>query len=159
MQGDSEMEAKVGEPAPDFELPAHTGEKIRLSSLRGKRVVLYFYPRAMTPGCTREAETFNAHLDRITELNAVVLGISTDSVNANRRFAEKYGLRFELLSDERGEVAKKYGVLRTRLSKRPSAERVTFIIDENGVIREIIRGVKAEEHPIKAIEALKKITS
>lgn len=143
-----------GEPAPDFVLPSTTGDTIKLSEMKGRKIILYFYPRAMTPGCTREAEEFNKHLEEFERLGVQVLGVSTDSVERNRRFAEKYGLKFPLLSDVDGSVAKAYGVLKEG-AKKPSAQRVTFVIDENGVIRKIIKGVKAEEHPTLALEAVK----
>ncbi|GAB6148407.1 peroxiredoxin [Stetteria hydrogenophila] len=143
--------------APDFELPAHDGSTVRLSSLRGRVVVLYFYPRAMTPGCTRETARFNELLGEFEKLGAAVLGVSTDPVDRNARFASKLGVKFKLLSDVNGEVAGKYGVLREgRGGVR--AERVTFIIDGNGVIREVIRGVRpAEKHADLALEAVKKL--
>jgi len=145
-----------GEAAPDFELPSHTGEKIRLSNLKGHYVVLYFYPRAMTPGCTREAEVFNKHLDDFEKLNVIVLGVSTDSVERNRKFAEKHNLRFKLLSDTEGKVAQLYGVLRKGTS-RPSAERVTFVIDPQGTVRAVIKGVRAEEHPLRALDVIREL--
>ena len=144
----------LGEHAPDFEAVAHTGERVRLSGYRGKIVVLYFFPRAMTPGCTREGIRFNELLDEFEKLNTVVLGISTDSPERQRKFAEKHGFRFLLLSDPDGSIAKLYGVLK-KGTKKPSAERTTFIIDGNGIIREILRGIRpAERH---ADEALKRV--
>ncbi len=146
-----------GTPAPDFELPSHTGEKVRLSSLRGRIVILYFYPRAMTPGCTRETVRFNELRGEFQELGAVVLGVSTDPVERNERFAEKHGVGFPLLSDPEGRVARLYGVLREGRS-RPRAERVTFIIDEEGVIREVLRNIRpAEKHADLALEAVRRL--
>ncbi len=146
-----------GEPAPDFELEAHDGTRVRLSSLRGKIVVLYFYPRAMTSGCTREAARFNELLDKFEYVGAVVLGVSTDPVDKLKRFAEKLGLRFKLLSDPEGEVAEKYGVLRKN-AKRPTAERVTFIINPDGVVTAILRNIRpAEKHADKALEEVRRL--
>lgn len=147
----------VGSPAPDFELKAHDGSTIKLSNLKGKIVVLYFYPRAMTPGCTREAERFNELFEEFEKLGAVVLGVSTDPVDKNARFASKLGLKFKLLSDVDGSVSMKYGVLR-QTAKSLSAERVTFIIDKDGVIKEILKGIRpAEKHADLALEAVKRI--
>ncbi len=150
---------EVGARAPSFEAVTHTGEKIRVpDDFKGRIVVLYFYPRAMTPGCTREGVRFNELLDEFEKLGAVVLGISTDSVEANRRFAEKMGFRFKLLSDPEGRIAEAYGVLRRGRGSRPSAERVTFIIDGNGVIRAILKNIRpAEKHADIALEEVKKI--
>ena len=147
---------KPGSRAPDFELTAHDGSKVRLSELRGRPVVLYFYPRAMTPGCTRETVRFNELLPEFEKLGVVVLGVSTDPVDRNARFAEKHGVKFKLLSDVEGKVAEAYGVLRR--GKQLSAERVTFIIDSDGVVREVIMGVRpAEKHAELALEAVGKL--
>ena len=144
-----------GSVAPDFEAVAHTGERVRLSQYRGRIVVLYFYPRAMTPGCTRETVRFNELLDEFEKLGAVVLGISTDPPERNKRFAEKHGVRFLLLSDPEGEVARAYGVLR---ENGKSAERVTFIIDKDGVIRAVLRNIRpAEKHADLALEEVRKL--
>lgn len=144
----------VGEPAPDFEVLAHTGERVRLSSLRGKTVVLYFYPKAMTSGCTREGQRFNELLEEFERRGAVVLGISTDSVESNRKFAELQGFRFKLLCDVERSVSKSYGVL----SESGTAERVTFVIDGNGIIRKILRNIRpAERHADEALAAVKEI--
>jgi len=154
------LPVEAGSRAPGFEALAHTGEKVRVpDDFKGRIVVLYFYPRAMTPGCTREGVRFNELLDEFERLGAVVLGISTDSVEDNRRFAEKMGFRFKLLSDPEGRVASLYGVLRrSRRSSRPAAERVTFIIDGEGVVRAVLRNVRpAEKHADLALEEVKKI--
>ena len=149
----------VGEPAPDFEAVTHTGERFRLSSLRGRIVVLYFYPRAMTSGCTREAQRFNELLEEFEKLGAVVVGVSTDPPERNRRFAEKLGLRFTLVSDPEGEVARLYGVLKEG-TKRPSAKRVTFVIDAEGVVRERLENIRpAEKHADLALEAVRRLAS
>ncbi len=146
-----------GEKAPDFEAPSTDGTTFRLSSLRGRIVVLYFYPRAMTSGCTREAQRFNELIEEFNKHNAVVIGVSTDPIERNKRFAERLGLRFTLLSDETGDIARMYGVLRPG-ARRVSAQRVTFIIDENGVIRNVIKGVKpAEKHADKALQAVREL--
>ncbi len=153
------MPLEEGSRAPDFELPDHEGRPFRLSEAlaRLKALVLYFYPRAMTPGCTREALRFNEILDEIRALGADVVGVSTDSVQAIKRFREKYGLRFTLLSDREGKVAEAYGVLK-RGTRRPSAERVTFLIDASGVVRAVIKGVRpAEKHADLALERLRDI--
>ena len=144
-----------GVEAPDFEATAHTGEKVRLSDFRGKIVVLYFYPRAMTPGCTREGIRFNQLADEFEKHGAVILGISTDPPERNKRFAEKHGVRFLLLSDPEGEIARAYGVLRPN---GKSAERVTFIIDKDGVIRAVLRNIRpAEKHADLALEEVRRL--
>lgn len=148
---------EAGSPAPDFELPSHDDGSVKLSSLRGRPVVLYFYPRAMTSGCTREAVRFNELIDEFERMGAVVLGVSTDPIEKNARFAKKLGLKFKLLSDVDGNVAREYGVLR-RGSRSLSAERVTFVIDEDGIVREVIKGVRpAEKHAELALEAVRKM--
>ncbi len=149
---------EVGARAPSFEAVAHTGERVRVpDDFKGRIVVLYFYPRAMTPGCTREGVRFNELLDEFERRGAVVLGISTDTVEENRRFAEKMRFGFKLLSDPEGRVAEMYGVLR-RGGSRPSAERVTFVIDGGGVVRAILRNIRpAEKHADLALEEVKKL--
>ncbi len=137
--------------APDFQLTDQSGRPVRLSELGGRVVVLYFYPRAGAPGCTREAQKFNELLDEFESLGAVVIGVSTDGQKALASFAERLGLRFRLLSDEDGEVARAYGVLK-RGTKRPSAERVTFVIDRDGRAVKTLRNVRPA--PRYADEAL-----
>jgi peroxiredoxin Q/BCP len=111
----------------------------------------------MTSGCTREAMRFNELIGEFEKLGAIVLGVSTDPVEKNARFAAKLGLKFKLLSDVNGSVAKKYGVLRSG-GRSLSAERVTFVIDGDGVVREVIRGVRpAEKHADLALESVRRI--
>ncbi len=149
---------KEGDLAPDFELPAHDGSTVRLSDLRGRIVVLYFYPRAMTSGCTREAQRFNELLEEFEKYNAVVLGVSNDPLDKVKRFAEKLGLKFKLLSDAENKVIEKYGVIRRRGDK-VSANRVTFIISPDGVIAKILRNIRpAEKHADLALEEVKKLS-
>ncbi len=145
--------------APDFELSAHDGSTVKLSGLRGKIIVLYFYPRAMTSGCTREAQRFNELLDEFEKHGAIVLGVSNDPIDRVKRFAEKLGLRFKLLSDPDNKVIEKYGVLRRR-GDRVSANRVTFIITRDGRIAKILRNIRpAEKHADLALEEVKKLSS
>ncbi len=150
---------KEGDPAPDFELPAHDGSMVRLSDFKGKIVVLYFYPRAMTSGCTREAQRFNELLEEFEKNGAVVLGVSNDPVDKIKRFADKLGLKFKLLSDAENKVIEEYGVLRRRGDK-VSANRVTFIISPDGRIVKILKNIRpAEKHADLALEEVKKLRS
>lgn len=142
---------KEGDYAPDFRLKAHDGGEASLSGLRGRWVVLYFFPKAFTPGCSAETDSFSRLWNEFSRINVVVLGISRDSVETLRRFADKYGVAFKLLSDSDGSVAKAYGVLRmSRL-----ADRVTFIIGPDGRVAKVIKGVRPNEHPVKALEYVK----
>ncbi len=147
-----------GSPAPDFEAKAHTGESVRLSDYRGRIVVLYFYPRAMTPGCTREGVRFNELYEEFQKYGAVILGVSTDPVEKNRKFAEKHGFKFPLLSDEDGAIAEKYGVLESRSSGNIAARRTTFVIDRDGVIRRVLSNIRpAEKHADMALDEVRKL--
>ncbi|WPD19383.1 thioredoxin-dependent thiol peroxidase [Thermaerobacter composti] len=148
---------KVGDVAPDFALVDHRGETVRLSDFRGRKVVLYFYPKDDTPGCTREACRFRDDYQRLQEAGAVVLGVSPDPVESHVKFREKYGLPFPLLSDPDHQVAERYGVWKEkRMFGRTywGIDRTTFVIDEEGRIVKVIRGVKPEEHPQRALKAL-----
>lgn len=139
--------------APDFKLISHDGTEVRLSELRGRYVVLYFYPKAFTSGCTLETQEFSKLWDDFERMGVIVLGISTDSPETQRRFAEKYGVRFKLLSDRGGDVARLYGVLRPT----GSAERVTFIVDPEGKVVRVIRNVRPDEHPRIAMNYLRQV--
>lgn len=150
---------KEGDIAPDFELPAHDEGLVKLSDFKGKIVVLYFYPRAMTSGCTREARRFNELLEEFERYGAIILGVSNDPVDKIKRFAEKLGLRFKLLSDAGSKVIEEYGVLRRR-GDRVSANRVTFIITREGRIARILKNIRpAEKHADLALEEVKKLSS
>jgi peroxiredoxin Q/BCP len=139
-----------GRLAPDFELPAQGGGSVRLSDFRGKRhVVLYFYPKDDTPGCTREACDFRDAYVELTGRDVAILGVSKDDVDSHERFAKKYGLPFTLLSDADGDVSERYGVWKDRkLYGRASRgiERTTFLVDKQGVVRRIFPRVKVEGH-------------
>jgi peroxiredoxin Q/BCP len=151
----------VGDEAPDFELEDQHGRRIRLSDFRGKRrVVLYFYPRDDTPGCTKEACGFRDVQPQLEERNAVVLGVSADTVESHRRFAEKYGLRFHLLSDPDKTVIKQYGVYKEKTMygrQYWGVERTTFIIDENGKIVGVYRAVRVDGHSQQVLGSLQHI--
>ena len=147
----------IGDKAPDFQAPAHDGSTFRLSDQKGRITVLYFYPRAMTPGCTREGVRFNELYEEFKRLGAEIYGVSTDSPNTNKRFAEKHGFRFKLLSDRDGEIARLYGVLK-KGTKRPSAQRVTFIIAPDLTIAAILKNIRpAERHADEALSAVRRL--
>lgn len=148
----------VGDKAPDFTLPANDGKTISLSSLKGKNVVLYFYPKDDTPGCTIEAKDFRDHIKDFTTANTEILGASKDSVKSHEKFREKFCLPFPLLSDETGKLCEDYGVwgqksLYGKLFM--GIERATFLIDKGGVIRNIWRKVKVDGHVKEVLNAAK----
>ena len=140
-----------GKPAPDFELLSDEGEKVRLSSFRGKPVVLYFYPRDDTPGCTRQACGIRDSYDAFAERGAVVLGVSTDTQAAHVRFKARYGLPFTLLADPDQQTGDLYGV---RKEHGRSFERSTFVIDADGTVRKIMRRVNPDRHADLVLAAL-----
>jgi thioredoxin-dependent peroxiredoxin len=140
---------ETGQTAPDFELPDQDGEPVRLSDLRGQRVVLYFYPKADTPGCTTQACGIRDHQADYDAAGATVLGVSPDSVADVKRFHDKQGLTFRLLADADHAVAEAYGVWAEKSMYGKTYmgnERTTFVIDEDGVVREVLRKVKPAEH-------------
>ena len=143
---------QAGDPVPDLELETTAGN-IRLSQLRGRKVVLYFFPKAFTTGCTRELRRFAELYDEFKKAGAEVIGVSVDSLETQRKFAERHGAKFPLASDARKEVSKAFGVL-----KLMTASRVTFVIGPDGVIRQVISGLRrAEEHADRALEAVKSL--
>ena len=146
----------IGRPAPDFSLPSTTGENISLKQFKGKKtVVLYFYPKDATPGCTREACDFRDHTAEFEAAKVVVLGISTDSLESHQHFKEKQKLPFPLLSDEDAAVSKLYGVYKQKNlygKKSLGIERTTFVIDRTGRIAQIYPKVKAEGHAQELLE-------
>lgn len=146
-----------GDVAPDFTLPADDGSQVKLSSLRGKKVVLYFYPKDDTSGCTKQACELTEEMPRIEDENAVVLGVSPDSVESHKKFKQKYGLNFPLLADTDKKVAEAYGTWKQKSMYGKNflgIERSTFIIDEKGVVQEAWRKVKPAGHALKVLEAI-----
>jgi len=146
-----------GKPAPTFTLPSDTGEPVSLESLRGRPVVLYFYPRDDTPGCTVQACGIRDAWSEFVARGVVVLGVSPDSPASHRKFREKYGLPFTLLSDEKHEVAERYGTwVEKRLYGKTSmgVERSTFVIDGDGTVVKVLRKVKPDTHVDEVLAAL-----
>jgi peroxiredoxin Q/BCP len=146
-----------GMPAPDFELATDTGEPLRLSSLRGEPVVLYFYPRDATPGCTTQACGIRDAWEALSATNARVLGISPDGVASHQRFKATYELPFTLLADTEHTVAEAYGVWveKTRYGRTYfGVERSTFVIGADGVVARVLRNVKPATHADELVEAL-----
>jgi peroxiredoxin Q/BCP len=139
----------VGDKAPDFTLKSDTGSEVSLRDYRGKKVVLYFYPKDGTPGCTQEARGFRDLAEKFSSTNAVILGLSKDSVESHQRFKEQNSLPFTLLSDPEGKVLSLYGVWKQRSLYGRSfmgTERTTFLIDEQGTITKIYHKVRPEGH-------------
>ncbi len=126
----------TGQLAPDFEAPNQDGQPFRLSSLRGHSVVLYFYPRADTPGCTIESKGFRDLVPELSKKDVAVVGVSTDDCPAQKKFAQKYGLPFTLVADHAKTVAGQYGVL----GPSGSAKRVSFFLDPKGTVVEVVEG-------------------
>jgi thioredoxin-dependent peroxiredoxin len=149
---------KVGELAPDFELEDDSGARVRLSALRGKTVVLYFYPRDDTPGCTKEACSFRDSWAAVKASGAAVYGVSPDTVEKHKAFKDKYGLQFPLLSDHDRSVMKAYGAFGPKIMYGKEVEgviRSTFIIGPDGRIAKVFPKVKPEGHAGEVLEALK----
>jgi len=148
---------EVGKAAPDFELESDAGERVRLSSLRGSPVVLYFYPKDDTPGCTLQACDIRDTWGDFERRGAVVLGVSPDSVSSHERFREKYDLPFTLLADPDHDVAELYGVWGERSfagKKYMGIERSTFVIDTDGNVASVMRQVKPADHAEDVLAAL-----
>ena len=149
-----------GKKAPAFTLASDTGEKVRLSELQGKNVVLYFYPRDDTPGCTKEACAFRDARAALTKAGAVVLGVSPDPVERHQKFKQKYDLNFALLADPDHAVAEKYGAWGEKTlygKKSMGIIRSTFLIDRLGVVRKVWPKVKVDGHDEKVLAALKEL--
>jgi peroxiredoxin Q/BCP len=149
-------ELQAGQPAPDFELPDQQGRLRRLADWREKWLVLYFYPKNDTPGCTTEACNFRDDWLKLQALGAEVVGISVDSSASHRDFAQKYKLPFPLLADERGEVAARYGALADWVVLR-FAQRQTFIIDPQGRIVRVYRSVDSDRHSAEIVAELQRL--
>ena len=152
------MSIETGDKAPDFTLPTDGNGKVQLSKLRGRKVVLYFYPKDDTSGCTAEACSFRDNLPKFGKLEAAVIGVSRDSVAAHDKFKKKYELPFPLAADEKGEVCEAYGVWVEKSMygrKYMGIERTTFLIDEKGIVRGLWRKVKVPGHVEAVLAAAK----
>ncbi|MFI9652496.1 redoxin domain-containing protein [Guyparkeria halopsychrophila] len=150
----AETSLGVGDPAPAFALPDQHGEMRRLEDYRGQWLVLYFYPKDDTPGCTTEACSFRDNINRLIAQDAAVLGVSMDSVESHAAFAKEYELPFPLLADPEGEVVERYGALSDFMVVK-FAKRQTFIIDPDGNIETIYRKVNPDEHVRDVLDDLK----
>lgn len=149
-----------GKKAPLFTLENQDGEKISLNDFKGKNVVLYFYPKDNTSGCTKEACNFRDDFPKFGKVKAVILGVSPDSVQSHKKFSEKYKLPFDLLSDEKKQVLEKYGVWKEKSMygrKYMGVERSTFVIDKTGKVMKIFRKVKVENHNDEVMKVIKEL--
>ena len=147
----------IGTPAPAFTLPDQNGNPVSLSDYKGRKVILYFYPKDMTSGCTKQASAFGELYPQFREKGAVILGVSKDSVASHKRFEEKYGLPFTLLSDTEKEVLIAYDVWKEKVNYGKvtlGVVRTTYLIDENGVIVKAFDKVKAAENPAQMLTTL-----
>ena len=146
----------IGTKAPEFSLPDQNGQIHTLSSYQGRKVILYFYPKDMTSGCTAQACSFRDLYPQFQEKGAVVLGVSKDSVASHKRFEETHGLPFTLLSDPELQVITAYDVLKPPKDDKPSrsVSRSTYLIDEDGIIVKAFGAVKAKENPAQMLEVL-----
>ncbi len=152
------MAIAEGAPAPDFELTSDAGERLRLSSLRGRPVVLYFYPRDGTPGCTRQACGIRDAWDEFTRRGVAVLGVSPDTESSHARFKAKHRLPFTLLADPDHEVAERYGVWveKNRYGKTSMGiERTTVVVDAEGNVARVLRRVKPDRHAADVLAVLR----
>ncbi|MDY0407566.1 thioredoxin-dependent thiol peroxidase [Virgibacillus soli] len=152
------MSIEIGKQAPNFTLESQTGERVSLSDFKGKNVVLYFYPKDMTPGCTTQACDFRDSHESFHDVNAVIIGISPDPIARHQKFIDKYDLPFSLLADENHEVAEAYGVwkLKKMFGKEYyGIERSTFIIDKESKVQKEYRKVRVKGHVEEALTYIK----
>jgi len=151
------MTLKIGDQAPDFTLLSDQHQQTSLKNFRGKKVILYFYPKDNTPGCTREACDFRDNLQNFSKKNTEIIGISKDSIEKHQKFKQKYTLPFTLLADENGDICEAYGVINKKSLFGRSflgIQRSTFLIDEKGIIRAIWRKVKVNGHSQQVLDEL-----
>jgi peroxiredoxin Q/BCP len=148
---------EVGKPAPDFSLSDQDGKKVTLSKLKGSPVVLYFYPKDDTPGCTTEACSFRDESAAFKKKGAVILGVSPDDTESHAKFAKKFDLPFPLLADVGNKICDEYGVWKEKNMygrKYMGVERTTFVIDGKGIVRQVFPKVKVDGHTAAVLEAL-----
>lgn len=151
-------QVEIGQAVPDFTLPASNGNQVSLSDFRGRKVVLYFYPKDMTPGCTQESCDFRDYNPQIETAGAVILGISPDDLKSHGKFIDKHGLPFTLLSDADNEVSGLFGVWKLKKmygKEYMGIERSTFLIDETGTLIKEWRKVKVAGHAVEVLNAIK----
>jgi peroxiredoxin Q/BCP len=156
----SQVVLQVGSDAPHFELADADMHMFSLEAQRGKSIVLYFYPKDDTPGCTMEANEFSDHEEEFAKHNAIVVGISRDDCISHATFRDKYGLSVQLLSDTEGRICRKYGVLYEKEvdgHKTIAIQRSTFIIDKKGKLRHVLYGVHAHGHPQEILKLIKEM--
>ncbi|MDE4541629.1 thioredoxin-dependent thiol peroxidase [Thermoanaerobacterium sp. R66] len=146
--------------APDFTLMSSDGKNVSLKDYKGKKVILYFYPKDNTPGCTKEACQFRDNINSIEDNDAVVIGVSLDDLESHKKFIEKFNLPFVLLSDNDAKVSTEYGVYKEKNmygKKKMGIERSTFVIDRNGIVKKIFRKVKVDGHVDEILKVLEEI--
>jgi peroxiredoxin Q/BCP len=146
----------AGQKAPDFTLPSEDGSNVSLAQFKGKWVVLYFYPKDGTPGCTIEAHNFQRDIAKYQSDDAVIVGVSVDSTDSHKGFCAKQGLTFKLLADTDKKVCEDYGSLRSLMGMKMAA-RNTFLIDPRGVIAKVWTGVSPSEHSQQVLQALQEL--
>jgi thioredoxin-dependent peroxiredoxin len=148
---------KIGQKAPDFKLASSNGKNVSLKDYAGKKIILYFYPKDNTSGCTKEACSFESNLKALKGKNAVVIGVSADSIGSHVKFAQKFHVSFPLLSDEKKEVIKSYGVWKEKSMygrKYFGIERTTVVIDEKGIVQQVFNKVKVDGHTDEVLAIL-----
>jgi peroxiredoxin Q/BCP len=154
------MAVEVGKKVPPFSLPATSEQNISLSDLKGMNVVLYFYPKDSTPGCTREGQDFRDNYNKFKRQNTVILGVSRDSIKSHENFKAKQGFQFELLSDKDEDLCKLFEVIKMKNmygKKLRGIERSTFLIDSNGKLKQEWRKVKVDGHVDEVLVAVKEL--
>ncbi len=151
-------EVQLNHPAPDFNLPATSNETIKLSQLRGKNIVLYFYPKDCTSGCTLEGQNFRDYFAQFKKLDTVILGVSRDTIKLHEKFKAEHQFPFELISDNEETLCKMFDVIKDKNmygKKVRGIERSTFLIDKKGVLRKEWRKVKVDNHVLEVLQAVK----
>jgi len=151
---------QIGKKVKNFQLPATGEKKIKLTELKGKNVVIYFYPKDNTPGCTKETESFRDHSKSFSKLNTVILGVSRDSLKSHEKFKTKLDFSFDLLSDEEELLCQQFDVIKEKNmygKKVMGIERSTFLIDDKGVLRKEWRKVKVDGHVEEVLQAIKEL--